>query len=87
MSGEILRICLRYGGSITGEHGVGTDKARYMAEMFSAEDLETMQLVRCAFDPGGRSIRARSFLRPGSAATSRAVPAASNRAVGEAWRA
>ncbi len=53
MSGEILRICLRYGGSITGEHGVGTDKARYMAEMFSAEDLETMQLVRCAFDPGG----------------------------------
>src|SRR5436853_806550 len=53
MSGEILRICLRYGGSITGEHGVGTDKAPYMAEMFSAADLETMQLVRCAFDPGG----------------------------------
>src|SRR5438270_1632244 len=51
MSGEILRICLRYGGSITGEHGVGTGKAPYMAEMFTAQDLETMQLVRCAFDP------------------------------------
>jgi glycolate oxidase len=51
MSAEILRICLRYGGSITGEHGVGADKAPYMAEMFTAEDLETMQLVRCAFDP------------------------------------
>ena len=51
MSGEILRICLRYGGSITGEHGVGMDKAPYMAEMFSASDLETMQLVRCAFAP------------------------------------
>src|SRR5262249_10593064 len=53
MSGEILRICLRYGGSITGEHGVGTDKAPYMAEMFTAQDLETMQMLRCAFDPAG----------------------------------
>ena len=51
VSGEILRICLRYGGSITGEHGVGFDKAPYMAEMFSESDLETMNLVRCAFDP------------------------------------
>jgi glycolate oxidase len=53
MSGEILRICLRYGGSITGEHGVGADKAAYMPEMFTEDDLETMQLVRCAFDPAG----------------------------------
>jgi glycolate dehydrogenase FAD-linked subunit len=53
MSGEILRICLRHGGSITGEHGVGADKAAYMPEMFSPQDLETMQLVRCAFDPSG----------------------------------
>jgi glycolate oxidase len=51
MSGEILRICLRYGGSITGEHGVGADKAPYMAEMFTDDDLETMNRVRCAFDP------------------------------------
>ena len=51
MAGEILRICLRHGGSITGEHGVGADKAVYMAEMFTADDLETMGLVRCAFDP------------------------------------
>ena len=51
VSGEILRICLRYGGSITGEHGVGADKAQYMSEMFSEDDLETMNRVRCAFDP------------------------------------
>ena len=51
MSAEILRTCLRYGGSITGEHGVGADKAPYMAEMFTAQDLDTMQLLRCAFDP------------------------------------
>ena len=53
MAGDILRICLRYGGSITGEHGVGADKAQYMAEMFTADDLDTMGLVRCAFDPSG----------------------------------
>ncbi|HEY1417196.1 MAG TPA: FAD-linked oxidase C-terminal domain-containing protein, partial [Myxococcaceae bacterium] len=44
-------ICIRYGGSITGEHGVGADKAPYMAEMFSDADLDTMAKVRCAFDP------------------------------------
>src|SRR6202023_3539054 len=54
LSGEILRICIRSGGSITGEHGVGKDKAPYMAEMFSEPDLDTMGRVRCAFDPEGR---------------------------------
>jgi glycolate oxidase len=51
LSGAILDACLEHGGSITGEHGVGVDKARYMPKMFSAGDLDTMQLVRCAFDP------------------------------------
>ncbi|MFY9780427.1 MAG: FAD-linked oxidase C-terminal domain-containing protein [Candidatus Baltobacteraceae bacterium] len=51
VSGEILRICIRYGGSITGEHGVGADKAVYMGELFGDRDLETMHWVRCAFDP------------------------------------
>ena len=64
MSGEILRICLRHGGSITGEHGVGADKAPYMPEMFSPQDLETMQLVRCAFDPGGSFNPGKMFPTP-----------------------
>jgi glycolate oxidase len=64
MSGEILRICLRYGGSITGEHGVGADKAPYMAEMFTPQDLETMHLVRCAFDPGGTFNPGKMFPTP-----------------------
>jgi glycolate oxidase len=51
VAGEILQICIRYGGSITGEHGVGVDKAVYMGELFSDADLETMNYVRCAFDP------------------------------------
>jgi glycolate oxidase len=51
VAGEILQICIRYGGSITGEHGVGVDKAVYMGELFGDADLETMNYVRCAFDP------------------------------------
>jgi glycolate oxidase len=51
LSGKILDACIEYGGSITGEHGVGIDKSRYMPKMFTDEDLDTMQLVRCAFDP------------------------------------
>ncbi len=50
VAAEILRICLRHGGSITGEHGVGADKSAYMGEMFGEPDLEMMHLVRCAFD-------------------------------------
>ncbi len=50
LGGEILRLCIRSGGSITGEHGVGAEKARYMAEQFTPDDLETMGRVRCAFD-------------------------------------
>jgi glycolate oxidase len=52
-SGKILDLCIEHGGSITGEHGVGVDKSQYMPRMFTPEDLDTMQLVRCAFDPAG----------------------------------
>jgi glycolate oxidase len=51
VSGAILDLCISHGGSITGEHGVGVDKAAYMPRMFTESDLDTMQLVRCAFDP------------------------------------
>ena len=51
VSGAILDACLEHGGSITGEHGVGSDKAKFMPRMFGPDDLDTMQLVRCAFDP------------------------------------
>jgi glycolate oxidase len=53
LSGAILDLCISNGGSITGEHGVGVDKSRYMPKMFGADDLDTMQLLRCAFDPDG----------------------------------
>ncbi len=53
LSGAILDLCISHGGSITGEHGVGVDKSRYMPRMFGADDLATMQLLRYAFDPAG----------------------------------
>ena len=51
LSFKILELCLAAGGSITGEHGVGEEKKRMMSQMFSEPDLDTMQRVRCAFDP------------------------------------
>jgi glycolate oxidase len=53
LSGAILDLCIEHGGSITGEHGVGVDKSKYMPKMFTDGDLDTMQLLRCAFDPRG----------------------------------
>jgi glycolate oxidase len=51
LGGEILKLCVKVGGSISGEHGIGADKRCYMPEMFSEVDLDTMQYVRKAFDP------------------------------------
>jgi glycolate oxidase len=48
---EILSYCLEAGGSLTGEHGVGVDKACSMPKMFTPQDLAAMQRVRRAFDP------------------------------------
>ena len=61
---QILDLCLQHGGSITGEHGVGSDKAKHMPDMFTADDLDTMQLVRCAFDPDGLSNPGKVFPTP-----------------------
>jgi glycolate oxidase len=51
LGGEILKLCVDLGGSISGEHGIGADKRCYMSDMFLAADLETMQWVRHAFNP------------------------------------
>ena len=64
VSGAILDLCIGHGGSITGEHGVGIDKAAYMPRMFTDEDLDTMQLVRCAFDPVGIANPGKVFPTP-----------------------
>ena len=53
-SHEILRMCIRMGGSISGEHGVGIEKRPMMRELFAPADLAVMERVRAAFDPERR---------------------------------
>src|SRR5712664_1692397 len=50
---EIMETCVRAGGSITGEHGVGLDKSSYLPLIFSEDDMAAMLQVRAAFDPSG----------------------------------
>ncbi|HEY3102215.1 MAG TPA: FAD-linked oxidase C-terminal domain-containing protein, partial [Pyrinomonadaceae bacterium] len=50
---EIMETCVRAGGTITGEHGVGLDKSAYLSLIFSEDDMEAMLRVRAAFDPSG----------------------------------
>ena len=50
---EILHACIKLGGTVTGEHGVGLDKAEKLALLFSADDLDAMHAVRSVFDPRG----------------------------------
>jgi glycolate oxidase len=55
LAGKIVLACVDAGGSITGEHGVGVDKKRYMPAMFGEDDLAAFQKLRCAFDPDQRA--------------------------------
>ncbi len=51
LAGEILQMCIAFGGSITGEHGVGVEKLQYMSAMFNETDLAVMNEIRQAIDP------------------------------------
>jgi glycolate oxidase len=64
LSMRILYLCVDHGGSITGEHGVGREKQQAMGYMYSEPDLDTMQRVRCAFDPENISNPDKLFPRP-----------------------
>src|SRR5256712_5853565 len=51
---EIMRLCAEGGGSISGEHGIGLEKADFMPFIFSVADLEFMRRLQQAFNPTGR---------------------------------
>ena len=57
LAGEILRMCIRLGGSITGEHGVGMEKRAYLPEMFDEADMDLMHRLRDAVDVKGLANR------------------------------
>lgn len=48
---EILKLCIRVGGSVTGEHGIGIEKIDMMPLLFSEADLECMARLRDVFNP------------------------------------
>jgi glycolate oxidase len=64
LGGEILKLCVQVGGSLSGEHGIGADKRCYMPNMFTEADLETMQWVRGAFNPKGLANPGKIFPTP-----------------------
>ena len=66
LAGEILAMCVKLGGSITGEHGVGVEKRDYMPAMFSEAELDVMLALRKAIDP--REIANRGKMFPGGEA-------------------
>lgn len=66
MAGEILRLCVSLGGSITGEHGVGMEKRDYMVDMFGEIEMDMMQTIRQQIDPKTISNPGKMF--PGSEA-------------------
>ncbi|MCY3914564.1 MAG: FAD-binding protein [Chloroflexi bacterium] len=61
LAGEILALCIRLGGSITGEHGIGMEKRDYLPAMFSEEEIEIMQMLRLAIDPNEIANRGKMF--------------------------
>lgn len=70
---EIMETCVRAGGSITGEHGVGLDKSSYLPLIFSEADMNAMLQVRTAFDPTGLCNPGKIIPAPGGCGEARAV--------------
>jgi glycolate oxidase len=65
-SHEILEECIRVGGSVTGEHGIGVEKIDFMPKLFTPEDLQFMLRLRSAFNPEGRCSPAKMFPTAGA---------------------
>ena len=70
LAGEILDLCVRLGGSITGEHGIGVEKRDFLPRMFAADDLAAMRRIARAVDPLELANRGKMF-PPGSDPPSR----------------
>ena len=57
---SIMKLALDAGGTVSGEHGIGTEKLHGMCWQFSADELDIFQGLRSVFDP-------HSILNPGKA--------------------
>jgi glycolate oxidase len=68
LAADILRLCIRLGGSITGEHGVGLEKRAFLPEMYGDANVAFMHRLREAIDPRALANRGK-MLGGGDAAT------------------
>lgn len=64
---EILRVCADLGGTISGEHGIGTEKLAEMSLVFRDSDIEMMQGIKSAIDPKGVCNPGKVIPQPGAA--------------------
>jgi glycolate oxidase len=55
---EIFRITLQFGGTISGEHGIGLTKSDYISMEIKPDELELMRKIKGVFDP-------KNILNPG----------------------
>jgi glycolate oxidase len=68
LAGEILRMCIQMGGSITGEHGIGVEKREFLPQMFGPDEIDCFQRLRAAFDPLGIANQGKMFPAAGAPA-------------------
>jgi glycolate oxidase len=68
LAGQILRMCIEMGGSITGEHGIGVEKREFLPEMFGPDEIDCFKRLRAAFDPLGIANQGKMFPTTGAAA-------------------
>lgn len=81
LGGEILKLCVKAGGSISGEHGIGADKNCYLPDMFTDLDLETMQYIRQVFNPQNLANPGKIFPTPRTCGESAKTKIAQNSGV------
>ena len=51
--GDVLAAGVELGGAVSGEHGIGTEKKKYLAAVEDPAKLDLMRRIKAAFDPAG----------------------------------
>jgi len=78
---EILEICLAAGGSLSGEHGIGLEKAHMIEQVYNADDRDQMIAVRTVFNPRDLLNPGKIFPSPGRCSETKVVRTKSGIAV------
>ncbi|HEX9015579.1 MAG TPA: FAD-linked oxidase C-terminal domain-containing protein [Chloroflexota bacterium] len=80
---ELMRICIKAGGVLSGEHGIGVEKKALMSELFTDDDMAAMLRLKQAFDPDGHCNPCKIFPTPGQCVEVGRQP--TSRMMGAGW--